>query len=97
MEDDLSHVMDEAAAKRHLLGTATPDDLAALEIPPRVPSGIGPFPEELSERARALLDAQGAAIKSLEGLKRATGRHLAAMRSIPPHRDDRSVYLDIAG
>ena len=97
MEDDLSHVMDEAAAKRHLLGIATPDDLAALAMPPRVPSGIGPFPAELSERAKALLAAQGAAIKSLEGLKRATGRHLAAMRSIPPHRDDRSVYLDIAG
>lgn len=97
MEDDLNHVMDEAAVKRHLAGTATSDDLAALERPARLPSGTGPFPAELSERARALLDAQGAAIERLEGLRRSTGRHLAAMRSIPPHRDDRSVYLDVAG
>lgn len=97
MEDDLDHVMDEAAVKRYLAGTATPDDLAALERPTRLPSGTGPFPRELSERAQALLDAQSAAIERLEGLRRSTGRHLAAMRSIPPHRDDRSVYLDTAG
>jgi hypothetical protein len=97
MEDDLSHAMDEASVKRHLAGTATPDDLAALERPQRLPIGTGPFPAELSERARALLDAQGSAIERLERLMRSTGRHLAAMRSIPPHRDDRSVYLDIAG
>ncbi|WP_349899720.1 hypothetical protein [Parafrigoribacterium soli] len=97
MEDDLAHVMDDAAMKRHLAGEATPDDLTALERPLRVPSGTGEFPAELVERARALMDAQSAAIARLEGLKRTTGRHLAAMRSIPPHRDDRSVYLDIAG
>lgn len=97
MEEDLNHVMDEASVKRHLAGAATPDDLAALERPLRVPSGTGPFPAELSERARALLDAQGSAIERLERLMRSTGRHMAAMRSIPPHRDDRSVYLDIAG
>lgn len=97
MEDDLSYVMDDATVKRHLAGTATPDDVAALERPLRLPSGTGPFPAELSERAQALLDAQSSAIERLEKLMRTTGRHLAAMRSIPPHRDDRSVYLDIAG
>lgn len=97
MEDDLGHTMDEAAVKRHLAGTATADDVAALERPLRLPSGTGPFPEELAERALALLDAQGSAIERLEKLMRTTGRHLAAMRSIPPHRDERSVYLDIAG
>lgn len=97
MEDDLAHVMDDAAVKRHLAGSPTADDLAALERPVRTPSGAGPFPEELAQRARALMKAQDAAIRRLEGLQRTTGRHLAAMRSIPPHRDDRSVYLDIAG
>lgn len=94
MEDDLAHVMDDAAVKRHLAGSPTADDLAALERPVRTPSGTGPFPEELAERAQALMDAQYATIQRLEGLKRETGRHLAAMRSVPPHRDSRSVYLD---
>src|SRR6185312_7808142 len=97
MEDDLAHVMDDAAVKRHLAGSPTADDLAALERPLRTPSGTGPFPEELTARAQALMKAQSAAIERLEGLKRTTGRHLAAMRSVPPHRDDRSVYIDIAG
>lgn len=97
MEEELLHTIDEPAMKRHLLGTATQDDVANLEPRPMVPNGTGPLPPELGARARALLVAQSQAIERLEGLRKTTGRHLAAMRAIPPHRDARSVYLDIAG
>jgi hypothetical protein len=61
------------------------------------PSDAGPIPTELVERAEHILEAQHATIERVEAARRTTGRHLAAMRSVPPHRGDRAVYLDISG
>lgn len=61
------------------------------------PSDAGPIPVELVERAQHILSAQHEAIERVEVVRRTTGRHLAAMRSVPPHRGDHAVYLDISG
>lgn len=61
------------------------------------PSDAGPIPAELAEHAQHILEAQHEAIDRVEVARRTTGRHLAAMRSVPPHRGDHAVYLDISG
>jgi hypothetical protein len=61
------------------------------------PVDAGPIPAELVERAQHILEAQQVAIERVDVARRTTGRHLAAMRSVPPHRGERSVYLDISG
>lgn len=61
------------------------------------PVDAGPIPAELVERAQHILEAQHVAIERVDVARRTTGRHLAAMRSVPPHRGERSVYLDISG
>ena len=70
------------------------DDALAPEIDYALPANAGPIPAELIERAQHVLEAQHEAIERVEVARRTTGRHLAAMRAVPPHRGERSVYLD---
>ncbi|MCU1424402.1 MAG: hypothetical protein JWM51_693 [Microbacteriaceae bacterium] len=75
------------------------DDVSVEYLIPEVwvpPTHSGALPETLVERATALLLAQKDALQHLDTLHSATGRHLAAVRSVPSERDDaQSVYLDV--
>lgn len=62
------------------------------------PVGLGTLPAELVERATRILAAQRAAIARVDDERRDTGRHLAALRTVPSTTDAAaSVYLDVAG
>jgi hypothetical protein len=61
------------------------------------PQHLGPIPIELRDRATGILAELGKSARRLNELKLTTGQQLSAVRSIPPARGDRSVYLDITG
>jgi len=61
------------------------------------PTHLGPLPLHLRERADHLLAVQRESIRNLEELYRETGRHLAAVKSVPRQADGQSVYLDVSG
>jgi len=61
------------------------------------PTHLGPLPRHLRERAEHLLAVQRESIRNLEELYRETGRHLAAVKSVPRQADGQSVYLDVSG
>ena len=61
------------------------------------PTHLGPLPLHLRERAEHLLAVQRESIRNLEELYRETGRHLAAVKSVPRQADGQSVYLDVSG
>ena len=61
------------------------------------PHHLGPIPIDLRERASGILAELGKSARRLDDLKLTTGQQLAAVRSIPPARGERSVYLDITG
>jgi hypothetical protein len=61
------------------------------------PAELGTIPPELLDRARAILAAQQETSARLYAHHGATGRHLAALRTVPPGRNERSAYLDVAG
>lgn len=61
------------------------------------PTHLGPLPLHLRERAEELLAQQRESIRNLEEMHRETGRHLAAVRSVPREADGQSVYLDVTG
>jgi hypothetical protein len=66
--------------------------------PWRPPTDLGPLPAELLARAQELAAAQTHALAALEEEKTSTGRHLAALRSLPQHRNETGpVYLDASG
>jgi len=99
--DDLELRLDNAnrAAATHSTENPTADaaDLAA-ESPWEPPAGIGPIPHHLEERARDLLVCQQKLAGEIDGARRVTLRHLAALRSVPSAREaKRSVYLDVTG
>lgn len=61
------------------------------------PMGLGPLPERLAERARALEAAQHAVAARLEESRATAAEHLTAVRAIPAQRPDAPVYLDVRG
>jgi len=61
------------------------------------PAHLGPIPIELRDRASGILAELSKSTKRLNDLKFVTGQQLAAVRSIPSARGERSVYLDIPG
>ena len=64
----------------------------------RPPAGLGPMPARFRTRAEALASAQQAAIAELERQKGSAARHLAALQTLPQHRDETGpVYLDASG
>jgi hypothetical protein len=66
--------------------------------PWRPPAGLGPIPEQLIERAQVLAAAQRDEITELEDEQRSIRRHLAALRTLPQHRNETGpLYLDASG
>ncbi|MBG6213598.1 MAG: hypothetical protein LH475_07675 [Cryobacterium sp.] len=62
------------------------------------PAGLAALPPELGARVRHLLGNQKKLVGELAAARAGVGRHLAAVRSVPPRRDARaSVYLDVDG
>jgi hypothetical protein len=100
--------IDPAAIAPARTGEAT-DDLAAdgeaaiargIDRPEHwlAPIRMEPMTEDEAAQARSLLSAQLIAIDELERRKKATGRHLAVVRSLPGTRiSGGPVYLDISG
>ena len=87
MESDLA--ADRALLEREIL----PTNPTAW----KPPQHLGPIPIELRGSASRILAELSMSAKRLNDLKLATGQQLAAVRSIPPARGERSVYLDITG
>ena len=70
-------------------------DQPAHWLPPVL---MEPMTDDEAEQARSLLSAQRIAIEALERRKKATGRHLAVVRSLPGTRGTAGpAYLDISG
>lgn len=62
------------------------------------PSGLGPIPGDLAQRARELLGGQRELIAELEAAKREAGAQLATLRRVPgASAPAASVYLDVSG
>jgi len=74
---------------------ADPDAAAHAAWTP--PTHLGPLPLHLRERAREVLAGQRESIRNLEEMHRETGRHLAAVRTVPREADGAPVYLDVTG
>lgn len=92
----------DVAAAEQLLGEHDGGVLARAGLPPAVvrwaaPAGLGPLPERLAERARALAAAQRALAARLQEARSTAADHLAAVRAIPAQRADGPVYLDVRG
>lgn len=62
-----------------------------LDAPP------GPVPDELRERAEAVLARQQLMIGALTASRVHVAREIAALRRVPTGRQDRPAYLDIEG
>jgi len=64
-----------------------------------LPDDLGDLPGELRSRAASLLGAQERAIAALEQRMLLTGRHLAALDSIPARLASSgcAAYLDVTG
>ncbi|MET4705669.1 hypothetical protein [Frigoribacterium sp. UYMn621] len=64
-----------------------------------LPDELGELPQELRSRAASLLGAQKLAIDALEQRMLLTGRHLAALDSIPARGSSSgtAAYLDVTG
>jgi hypothetical protein len=62
-----------------------------------VPTGVGPLPPEFEGRARKILLQQLDLVEELRQAQLETGRHLAALQSIPQDAGRLPVYLDITG
>ncbi|HET8595677.1 MAG TPA: hypothetical protein VFM07_10545 [Intrasporangium sp.] len=75
-------------------------DLAALGGQPAIftpPSGLGPLPAHLADRARALEAAQARVALRLEEIRTTAGQHLAALRAVPSAPAHPPVYVDVEG
>jgi len=70
---------------------------AAAHVAWTPPTHLGPLPLHLRDQAERLLADQRESIRNLEEMHRETGRHLAAVRSVPRQADGQSVYLDVSG
>jgi hypothetical protein len=71
-------------------------------LPPAVvrwapPPVLGPLPDSLAERARALEAAQRDLAAKLAAARSSAAGHLAALRAVPTARQDAPVYLDVQG
>ncbi|AWB90393.1 hypothetical protein [Homoserinimonas hongtaonis] len=74
------------------------DDVSRASGKWTAPVGLGQLPPELVGRARDLVERQQRMLARLDEERLGTGRHLAALRSVPTAQlVERSVYLDVAG
>lgn len=92
-------VLEADVAETNLLLDGSPDEVAPLVLRRatawRVPQGLGPLPPELSERARAVLDAQRTTATRLARALSATRVRARVQDSTVNHT--RPVYLDAEG
>ncbi|MBZ2196851.1 hypothetical protein [Occultella gossypii] len=81
----------------------SPSTTTATTMPPAdgaawvPPSGLGPMPAGLADRARAVLAAQQDAAAALRGSMSAARRHRAAIAAVPSADAGHPVYLDVTG
>ncbi|GAA4674462.1 hypothetical protein [Frondihabitans cladoniiphilus] len=62
------------------------------------PRDLGPLPDDLVPRARAVEAAQKGAFQRIKDAQRGVLAHLAALKTVPsPRAAERSVYLDVTG
>ena len=61
------------------------------------PTHLGPLPLHLRERAERVLAEQRQSVRTLAEMRLETGRHLAALRSVPRQATGQPVFLDTAG
>jgi len=61
------------------------------------PTHLGPLPLHLRAQAERVLAEQRQSVRTLAEMRLETGRHLAALRSVPRQSTGQPVYLDIAG
>ncbi|HEU4807893.1 MAG TPA: hypothetical protein VFT01_06485 [Homoserinimonas sp.] len=61
------------------------------------PQHLGPIPIDLRGRASRILAELGESSRRLTELRITTGQQLAAVRSIPSPRAEKSVDLDVTG
>ncbi|MFS0854172.1 hypothetical protein [Microbacterium sp. 179-I 3D4 NHS] len=73
-------------------------DAADQEMAPgSVDPPAGPVPEELRERAEAVLGRQQLMISGLAASRANIARELAALRRVPTTPKDAPAYLDVEG
>jgi hypothetical protein len=88
---------DVLATMEHDLDTSAPLTRAAHAVW-TLPDDLGALPEELRSRAAGLRGSQQRAIDALEQRMLLTGRHLAALDSIPRVESTGiAAYLDVTG
>lgn len=78
------------------------DHLPSVEAVARLaawqpPTGLGPLPASLLDRAQALADRQLSAAEAITRAMIANRRHLAALNEIRATPPSRPVYLDMEG
>jgi hypothetical protein len=91
---------DLAVLESQLSGIPDALELAALGGQPArftPPSGLGPLPEHLADRARALEAAQARVALRLGEIRTRAGQHLAAVRAVPSPPAHAPVYVDVEG
>lgn len=106
-EDELSRLEADLAALEtqldrgsQLSGIPLPSDPAALPGGAgawTAPRDLGPLPDHLADRARALEAAQGRIALRLSDIRATAAHQLTALRSIPSTRQPTPVYLDVEG
>ncbi|MFF7292686.1 hypothetical protein ACFY9N_09150 [Microbacterium sp. NPDC008134] len=72
-------------------------DAADDQLDPAFEAPTGPVPEELRERAEAVLARQQMMIRGLTASRANVARELAALRRVPTGTPDAPVYLDVEG
>lgn len=91
---------DLAVLESQLSGVPDALELAALGVKPASftpPSGLGPLPEHLADRARALEVAQARVALRVAEVRTTAGQHLAALRAVPSPPAQAPVYVDVEG
>lgn len=72
-------------------------DAADDQLDPAFEPPPGPVPEELRERAEAVLARQQMMIRGLTASRANVARELAALRRVPTGSPDAPAYLDVEG
>ena len=79
-------------------GGAGLDDAAPRLLSWTPPTGLGPLPRELADRAAAVAVTQRDALAQVDDARLVVLRHLEFVRSVEAsHQPERPVYLDATG
>ncbi|TDE94737.1 hypothetical protein EXU48_08030 [Occultella glacieicola] len=90
----------EHEARRAAAATSSTTEAAQWPLPSvawHPPSGLGPLPADLRDRARAVVHAQQEAATALRESMAAARRHRAALATVPSADAGHPVYLDVTG